>query len=199
MEQNLDKDLIMSARAGNSESLDQLFLKYKSLAKKLSRRYFLADGDTDDLFQEAMIGLFKAIQNYDLNSNSDFKTFASLCINRRLLTTIKASNRMKNKILSSALSLNSQGAIEIAGADEELWFFVPSNRLDAEAELISKETTDEMLKKISEMLSDFEKKVLKFYLEGKSYKDIGAKINKSTKSVENALIRIKTKLSFLKN
>lgn len=199
MEQLTDKDLIEKARSGNSESLDQLFLRYKNLAKKLSRRYFLADGDTDDLFQEAMIGLFKAIQNYELSSNTDFKTFASVCINRNLLSAIKASNRMKNKVLSTALSLNSQGAIEIAGEDEELWFFVPSKSLDAEEELISKETTNEMLKKISEILSDFEKKVLKFYLEGKSYKDIGAKIDKSTKSVENALTRIKSKLSFLKN
>lgn len=199
MEQLTDKDLIEKARSGSSESLDQLFLRYKNLAKKLSRRYFLADGDTDDLFQEAMIGLFKAIQNYELSSNTDFKTFASVCINRNLLSAIKASNRMKNKVLSTALSLNSQGAIEIAGEDEELWFFVPSKSLDAEEELISKETTNEMLKKISEILSDFEKKVLKYYLEGKSYKDIGAKIDKSTKSVENALTRIKSKLSFLKN
>lgn len=199
MEQLTDKDLIEKARSGSSESLDQLFLRYKNLAKKLSRRYFLADGDTDDLFQEAMIGLFKAIQNYELGSNTDFKTFASVCINRNLLSAIKASNRMKNKVLSTALSLNSQGAIEIAGEDEELWFFVPSKSLDAEEELISKETTNEMLKKISEILSDFEKKVLKYYLEGKSYKDIGAKIDKSTKSVENALTRIKSKLSFLKN
>lgn len=199
MEQLTDKDLIEKARSGNSESLDQLFLRYNNLAKKLSRRYFLADGDTDDLFQEAMIGLFKAIQNYELSSNTDFKTFASVCINRNLLSAIKASNRMKNKVLSTALSLNSQGAIEIAGEDEELWFFVPSKSLDAEEELISKETTNEMLKKISEILSDFEKKVLKYYLEGKSYKDIGAKIDKSTKSVENALTRIKSKLSFLKN
>ena len=197
--ENLDKELIEKAKNGDTESVDTLFLQYTNLAKKLSRRYFLVDGDMDDLFQEAMIGLFKAFQKYDLTSKADFKTFATLCINRQLQTAIKTSNRLKNKVLSEALSLNNQGAIEISGEDSEIWFVIPSKALDAENELISRETTKEMLETISKLLSDFEKRVLRLYLDGKSYKEISEGVDKSTKSVENALTRIKTKLSVLKN
>lgn len=195
-----DNELISGARNGNNEYIDILFTRYKPLAKKISRRYFLAGGDQDDTFQEAMIGLFKGFQSYKITNNSDFKSFATLCITRQIQTAIKSANRLKNKMLTEAISLNNQGAFEYADDldGEEYSFVLPSNLPDAENTLISKENVDEMLAQINENLSPLEKQVLHYYLEGKSYKEISIAIDKSIKSVENALTRIKCKLAFIK-
>lgn len=195
-----DNELISGARNGNNEYIDILFTRYKPLAKKISRRYFLAGGDQDDTFQEAMIGLFKGFQSYKITNNSDFKSFATLCITRQIQTAIKSANRLKNKMLTEAISLNNQGAFEYADDldGEEYSFVLPSNLPDAENTLISKENVDEMLAQINENLSPLEKQVLHYYLEGKSYKEISRAIDKSIKSVENALTRIKCKLAFIK-
>lgn len=194
-----DNELIMGARNGNNDCIDILFAKYKPLAKKISRRYFLAGGDQDDTFQEAMIGLFKGFQSYKISENSDFKSFATLCITRQIQSAIKSANRIKNKMLTEAISLNNQGAFEtIDDINGEYSFVLPSNQPDAENTLISKENVNEMLNQINKLLSPLEKQVLNFYLEGKTYKEISLKIDKSIKSVENALTRIKCKLSFIK-
>lgn len=195
-----DNELILGARNGNNQYIDILFSRYKPLAKKISRRYFLAGGDQDDTFQEAMIGLFKGFQSYKMSESSDFKNFATLCITRQIQSAIKSANRLKNKMLTEAISLNNQGAFEYADDldGEEYSFVLPSNQPDAENELISKENVGEMLQKINDMLSPLEKQVLHYYLEGKSYKEISACIDKSIKCVENALTRIKCKLAFIK-
>ena len=194
-----DNELILGARNGNNDSIDILFARYKPLAKKISRRYFLAGGDQDDTFQEAMIGLFKGFQSYKISENSDFKSFATLCITRQIQSAIKSANRIKNKMLTEAISLNNQGAFEtIDDIDGEYSFVLPSNQPDAENTLISKENVNEMLNQINKLLSPLEKQVLNLYLEGKTYKEIALKIDKSIKSVENALTRIKCKLSFIK-
>lgn len=194
-----DNELIMGARNGNNDCIDILFAKYKPLAKKISRRYFLAGGDQDDTFQEAMIGLFKGFQSYKISENSDFKSFATLCITRQIQSAIKSANRIKNKMLTEAISLNNQGAFEtIDDINGEYSFVLPSNQPDAENTLISKENVNEILDQINKLLSPLEKQVLNFYLEGKTYKEISLKIDKSIKSVENALTRIKCKLSFIK-
>ena len=195
-----DNELISGARNGNNEYIDILFTRYKPLAKKISRRYFLAGGDQDDTFQEAMIGLFKGFQSYKISTNSEFKSFATLCITRQIQSAIKSANRLKNKMLTEAISLNNQGAFEYAGNldGEEYSFVLPSNLPDAENTLISKENVNEMLAQINDILSPLEKQVLHYYLEGKSYKEISIVIDKSIKSVENALTRIKCKLAFIK-
>ena len=200
LEKLSDNELIKLAREGNNDCVDLIFSKYKPLAKKISRRYFLAGGDPDDTFQEAMIGLFKGFQNYKISESSDFKSFASLCITRQIQSAIKSANRLKNKVLTEALSLNNQGAFELTGNDdnEEHFFMVQSNTPTAENALISQENVNEMLKQITEVLSPLEKQVLTYYLEGMSYKEISKLIDKTTKSVENALTRIKCKLSFIK-
>src|SRR5574344_1069455 len=108
-----DLDLIERAKKGDGLALEDLFSKYKSLAIKITRRYFLAGQDYNDLYQEAMIGLFKAYQNYKNNINSDFKSFASLCINRQILSAIKIANRQKNKALNDYTSLNNQGGYDL--------------------------------------------------------------------------------------
>lgn len=195
-----DNELIDGARNGNNEYIDILFARYKPLAKKISRRYFLAGGDQDDTFQEAMIGLFKGFQSYKISQNSDFKSFATLCITRQIQSAIKSANRLKNKMLTDAISLNNQGAFECSDDlnGEEYSFVLPSDIPDAENTLISKENVDEMITQINKLLSPLEKQVLTYYLDGKSYKEISTAIDKSIKSVENALTRIKCKLSFIK-
>ena len=197
-----DNILIFSARSGNDNSCEVLFNKYKPLAKKISRSYFLAGADDDDIFQEAMIGLFKAYLNFKSDNKTDFKTFASLCINRQIQTAIKKANRHKNKILTEAISLNNQGGFKLAGEDSEkesIFYIIPSNSPSPDDSLISKETLNEILKKIDEILSEYEKQILFLYLDGKSYKEISATTNKSVKSVENALTRLKAKINLLKN
>ena len=189
-----DVELITEARNGKAEYLDELFSRYKPLALKISRKYFISGGDEDDIFQEAMIGLFKGYQNFKVGE-SDFKSFATLCINRQIQSAVKNANRFKNKLLSDAISLQSPSELE---EDEDLMSVLSSNDPSAEKSLIAKENFDEIIAEINKILSPLEKKVLILYLDGKSYKEISNTILKSTKSVENALTRIKCKLAILK-
>ena len=192
--------LIKLAKQGNSDALEKILTNYKPLAGKIARRYFLAGQDEDDLYQEAMIGLFKALQSF--SGNGEFKSFATLCINRQIQSAVKTANRKKNRALNEYISLNNQGGIDILQDDDEddvLLFIIPSTEQLPDDKLISKEKLQEMKTKIINSLSNYEKKVLTLYLKGFSYKEIGKFLNKDTKSIENALSRIKTKLNFLKN
>lgn len=195
-------ELINKARAGDELALEKLFINYKNLAIKITRRYFLAGQDSDDLYQEAMIGLFKAYQSFDSEIKSDFKSFASLCINRQIQSAIKSANRQKNRPLNEAISLNNQGGYDFimnASEDDDILFFIiPSTEQLPDAKLISKEEIARIKTEIINNLSNFERQVLTLYLKGLSYKDMAKKLDKNTKSIENSLTRIKNKLSFLK-
>lgn len=197
-----DLELIEKAKTGNELALEDLFSKYKSLAIRITRRYFLAGHDYDDLYQEAMIGLFKAYQNYKHTTNSDFKSFASLCINRQILSAIKIANRQKNKALNDYISLNNQGGYDLKQDNQEdedvLYFIIPSPDQLPDDKLISKEEVENIKREIINNLSKYEKQVLSLYLNGLSYKQMAEKLNKTDKSIENSLTRIKSKLSFLK-
>ncbi len=197
-----DSELIEKAKNGDELALEDLLTKYKPLAIKLARRYFLAGQDNDDLYQEAMIGLFKAYQGYK-KMNSDFKSFASLCINRQILSAIKTANRQKNKALNNYVSLNNQGGYDIKKEDQDdsddvLYFIIPSTEQLPDDKLISKEELETIKKEIINNLSNFEKNVLSLYLKGLSYKQMAVKLNKKEKSIENSLTRIKSKLFYLK-
>jgi RNA polymerase sporulation-specific sigma factor len=196
-----DSDLIQKARKGDEASLEKLFSKYKALSIKIARRYFLSGQDSNDLYQEAMIGLFKAYQSYKLDSNSDFKNFATLCINRQIQSAIKIANRQKNKALNNYISLNNQGGYDLKSEeqdDEVIYFIIPSTEQLPDAKLISKEEVENIKKEIINRLSNFEKQVLSIYLKGLSYKEMAKKLEKTEKSIENSLTRIKSKLSFLR-
>lgn len=197
-----DLELIEKAKNGNELALEDLFTKYKSLAIKIARRYFLAGQDSDDLYQEAMIGLFKAYQSYK-NAKLDFKSFASLCINRQILSAIKMANRQKNKALNDYISLNNQGGYDLKQDEQEdedgvLYFIISSTDQLPDDRLISKEEVENIKKEIINNLSRFEKQVLSLYLQGLSYKQMAEKLQKTEKSIENSLTRIKSKLSYLK-
>ena len=124
-----DIDLIRKAKQGDETSLELLLAKFKPLACKIARKYFLAGQDEEDLYQEAMIGLFKAEQSFNETAGQDFKSFATLCINRQIQTAVKNSNRKKNKILNESISLNNQGGIDVYESDDEeqLYFIIPSS------------------------------------------------------------------------
>lgn len=195
-----DIDLIRKAKQGDETSLELLLAKFKPLACKIARKYFLAGQDEEDLYQEAMIGLFKAEQSFNETAGQDFKSFATLCINRQIQTAVKNSNRKKNKILNESISLNNQGGIDVYESDDEeqLYFIIPSSSPLPDDELIYKEKVDEIKNAIDQKLSVYERKVLSLYLKGLSYKEMGQILEKETKSIENCLSRIKSKLSYLK-
>ena len=195
-----DIDLIRKAKQGDETSLELLLAKFKPLACKIARKYFLAGQDEEDLYQEAMIGLFKAEQSFNETAGQDFKSFATLCINRQIQTAVKNSNRKKNKILNESISLNNQGGIDNYESDDEeqLYFIIPSSSPLPDDELIYKEKVDEIKNAIDQKLSTYERKVLSLYLKGLSYKEMGQILEKETKGIENCLSRIKSKLSYLK-
>lgn len=195
-----DIDLIRKAKQGDETSLELLLAKFKPLACKIARKYFLAGQDEEDLYQEAMIGLFKAEQSFNETAGQDFKSFATLCINRQIQTAVRNSNRKKNKILNESISLNNQGGIDNYESDDEeqLYFIIPSSSPLPDDELIYKEKVDEIKNAIDQKLSTYERKVLSLYLKGLSYKEMGQILEKETKSIENCLSRIKSKLSYLK-
>ena len=194
-----DLFLIQESKNGNEICLEKLLGKYKSLANKIARRYFLAGQDEDDLYQEAMIGLFKAYQSFNINLNESFKSFASLCINRQIQSAVKSANRLKNKALNEHISLNNQGGVSLIDEEdgEVLYFVIPSKEQLPDDKLISKEQLSEIVSAIIQSLSTTEKKVLAQYLKGFSYQKIAETLNCSTKSIENSLYRIKQKLSHL--
>lgn len=191
-----DEELALKARQGDTKALNDLFSKYKNLVNKISRSYFLLGGEFEDIIQEGMIGLYKAIQNFSDNKNASFKTFASMCIKHQILSAIKVASSQKNMVLSSALPIAEQGEDEDEGALE---IVLPSSLPQPDQTLFEKESIAELQEKIKKTLSPLEIKVLSLYLKGFSYNEISEKANMSKKSIDNALTRIKSKLQFIKN
>ena len=180
-----DEELIERLRNGESEISDYLMEKYKGTVKKRARAMYLIGGETDDLIQEGMIGLFKAVQDYRPDREASFRTFAGQCIDRQLYSAVKNSTRQKHIPLNSYVSLSEE---EESGSLEGLWSENP------EALVIDRENTGILEKEISKALSPMENKVLDLYLKGKGYVEIGGILNKSPKSVDNALQRIRSKI-----
>lgn len=194
MENFSDEKLVALANSGDESSLDFLLKKYKRLANKIARSYFLVGADYDDLLQEAMIGLYKAIKNFKQNEKASFKTFAYLCISRNVQSAVKFANSKKNSILSEAISLSCENNKD----DEQLNLIIPSTALSPDQELIESENLEEIQNAISEELSHFEQEVLSHFLNGESYTQIATSLSVTNKSVDNALSRIRQKLAFLK-
>ena len=191
-----DEQLALKARSGDESSVNELLTKYKPLVSKLSRSYFLTDGDSEDILQEGMIGLYKAIRHYDKNKNASFKTFASTCIKHQLQSAIKIASAEKHKVLSTALSINDPSQDD---EDGELEIYIPSSLPSPDDKLLERERMSEIKQKIKEVLSSLELEVLSLYLKGYNYNEISSISKLSKKSIDNALTRIKNKLSFLKN
>lgn len=191
-----ENDIINLAQKRENAAMEYLLEKYKPLVRQKTRKLFLIDGDKDDLIQEGMIGLFKAVRDYQVGKDAAFRTFADLCISRQLYSAIKKSNRLKNQPLNSYVSIYSDefsDADELAG-DRTVISSGSDNMANPEAIMIDRENAIDMQNKMFDKLSKMEREVLKRYLEGMTYQEIAADMEKSPKSIDNALQRIKGKI-----
>lgn len=186
-----DEQLIARLRSGQTEVMDYLMEKYKNLVRKRANALYLIGGETEDLIQEGMIGLFKAVQDYRLDRDASFYHFAELCINRQMYTAVEASQRKKHTPLNSYISLNT-------GQEGEDGMYLETGghlrTLDPEALFISQENVRQLLKQANERLSTMERQVLALYLEGMNYHQIAECMGKTPKAVDNALQRIRGKI-----
>ncbi len=192
-----DEEILLQYKQGNEPALDFLLNKYKSLASKISRSYFLVGGESEDLLQEAMLGLYSACRNFEGKKHASFKTFASLCITRAVQTAVKTANRQKNKMLNESYSLTHQGMVNLLEKDEQgedVYLYIPSSEPAPEDALINWEQTQNFKTMLEENLSKKETQVLGCYLKGMSYAQIAKTLGETTKSVDNAISRTKRKL-----
>lgn len=188
-----DEELIKRYRKGDSSCLDILMSRYLSYIRSKSRSYFLVGGEQEDLVQEGMIGLFKAVRDFQPDKNSLFKTFANLCVSRQLVTALKLSTRLKHLPLNNYISFYQN-----VNEDMKVKDTLEANALSPEQILIEKENEDMLEKRIKSKLSLLEKKVLYKYIQGLSYNQIAKELLISEKAIDNALQRIKKKLSVKK-
>ncbi|SDL26573.1 RNA polymerase sporulation sigma factor SigH [Natronincola ferrireducens] len=189
----LDEVIVEAAKNGEIEALELLIKKYKNFVRSKARSYFLIGADREDIIQEGMIGLYKAIRDYKPDKLSSFKAFAELCITRQIITAIKTATRQKHIPLNSYVSLNKP--IYDEESDRTLLDVISGHKItDPEELMICKEELSHIEDKIGEILSDLECKVLMLYLQGRSYQEIACDLNRHVKSIDNALQRVKRKL-----
>ena len=182
-----DEILIGRLRDGETAIADHLMEKYKGLVRKKARAMFLIGGDTDDLIQEGMIGLFKAVRDYRPGHEASFQSFANMCIDRQMYSAIKSSNRQKHQPLNTYISLSSSETEEnLRGSCVE--------HGNPESILIDRENVKALEKEMEKNLSALENKVLELYLDGNGYREIAEILGKSPKSIDNALHRIRRKI-----
>ncbi|PGS52831.1 RNA polymerase sporulation sigma factor SigH [Bacillus sp. AFS041924] len=188
-----DEVILEYVREGDQEALTFLIQKYRNFVKAKSRSYFLIGADREDIIQEGMIGLYKAIRDYKEDKLSSFKAFAELCITRQIITAIKTATRQKHIPLNSYVSLDKP--IYDEESDRTLLdVLTETKNMDPEELVINQEENVDIELKMSELLSDLERKVLSLYLDGRSYQEISEELNRHVKSIDNALQRVKRKL-----
>ena len=187
-----DEELISLIKSDNKEALDFLLNKYKELVYMKVSKYFIIGAEKDDIFQEGMIGLYKAIKSFKADKHNSFKTFANMCIERQLITAIKSSNRQKHMPLNSYLSLNTSNYDD---EDEKTLMEVLDNHTaeDPLDTITKKEYYKNVEDTIDKSLSEFEKQVLKKFIKGDSYVKIAEELESPVKSVDNAIQRIRKK------
>lgn len=188
-----DEDIVEDAKKGDPQALEYLITKYKNFVRAKARSYFLIGADREDIIQEGMIGLYKAVRDYNKDKLTSFKAFAELCITRQIITAIKTATRQKHIPLNSYVSLNKP--IYDEESDRTLLDVISGAKItDPEELIISREELASMESKIGEILSDLELEVLMLYLEGRSYQEIAVDLDRHVKSIDNALQRVKRKL-----
>ena len=191
-----DEELIYLASQGDLVAEECLINKYKKLVKIKARSYFLIGADTEDIIQEGMIGLYKAVRNYQFKKLSSFKAFAELCITRQIITAIKSATRQKHIPLNSYISLNRP--IYNEDSDRTLLDIVDNISINDPQDLfLNGEKLNNLKVRIKKILSDLERDVLESYLDAKSYQEIAADLGRHVKSIDNALQRIKRKLELI--
>jgi RNA polymerase sporulation-specific sigma factor len=187
-------DLILAAQAGDERASAALVAKYRSFVRCKARSYFLAGADRDDVVQEGMIGLYKAIRDYRADRQSSFRSFAELCVTRQLITAIKTASRQKHGPLNTYVSLQRSATTEEEG-DRVLSDILAARDVCDPAEIVISAWEAASIKEgFTEALSGFESDVLVLYMEGKSYNDIADRLSRHPKAVDNALQRVKRKV-----
>ena len=188
-----DEDIVEAVREGDSDALEYLINKYRNFVRAKARSYFLIGADREDIVQEGMIGLYKSIRDYRGDKLTSFKAFAELCVTRQIITAIKTATRQKHIPLNSYVSLDKP--IYDEDSDRTLLDVICGSRVtDPEELIINKEEFVGLEDKMSEILSDLERKVLMLYLDGRSYQEIAVDLDRHVKSIDNALQRVKRKL-----
>ena len=187
LSENTDEELINSLRAGHIPAQDYLIDKYKKHVIIKARAYFIVGADKEDVIQEGMIGLFKAIRDYDTEKGVSFRAFAQICIDRQMISAIRAANRRKHMPLNTSVSLNTP-----------LSDYIIQHRSDPEELFIGNENMKNMEEFITKSLSPMENHVLMLYLDGKTYAQIAVIINKDEKAIDNALQRVRRKICIMK-
>lgn len=191
----MDEELILRLRDGETTVTDFIMEKYKNLVRSKAKSMYILGADSEDLIQEGMIGLFKAIRDYDSGRDASFSTFADLCVSRQMYTAVQASRRQKHTPLNTYISLYSAG--KERGENEEVELvnsLVSKVDINPEDLLIDKENVENLAREIEKELSHFENQVLDLYLTGMSYSQIAKVLGKDDKSTDNALSRIKSKV-----
>nr|UXE44609.1 hypothetical protein Hi04_10k_c2835_00014 [uncultured bacterium] len=189
-----DDELVLASRAGDDEALSLLLTKYRAFARVKARSYFLVGADREDIVQEGMIGLYKAVRDFNPDMQSSFRAFAELCVTRQIITAIKTATRQKHGPLNNYVSFHRP-----VGGDEDgervLGDVIPTVAISDPADLvISAERIRALQQHFDAVLSDLETEVLRLYVEGKSYQEIAERLHRHVKSIDNALQRIKKKL-----
>lgn len=188
-----DEDIVEIAKSENPVAVEFLLYKYKNFVRSKARSYFLIGADRDDIIQEGMIGLYKAIRDYDKNKLTSFKSFAEICVTRQIITAIKSATRQKHMPLNSYVSLNKPVYEE--ESERTLLDMISGTKTTDPMELfIGREDMDMMESKIGKMLSELEMEVLMSYIDGKTYQEISTDLNRHVKTIDNALQRVKRKL-----
>lgn len=188
-----DEEIVELAQQGDQAAVEYLVDKYRNFVRAKARSYFLIGADKEDIIQEGMIGLFKAIRDYKTDKLTSFRAFAELCITRQIITAIKTATRQKHIPLNSYVSLNKP--IYDEESDRTLMDILSTTKIaNPEEIIISREEFIFIERKMGEILSSLEWKVLMAYLEGKSYQEIAVELKRHVKSIDNALQRVKRKL-----
>jgi len=188
-----DEEIVQLARDASDQALEHLINKYKNFVRAKARSYFLIGADREDIIQEGMIGLYKAIRDFRPDKLASFRAFAELCITRQIITAIKTATRQKHIPLNSYISLNKP--IYDEESDRTLLDVISGSKVtDPEELVISREEFVDIESKMVEFLSELEWQVLMYYLEGKSYQEIADELGRHVKSIDNALQRVKRKL-----
>jgi RNA polymerase sporulation-specific sigma factor len=188
-----DEELVDGVRLGDTGALEYLINKYKNFVRAKARSYFLIGADHEDIFQEGMIGLYKAIRDFRGDKLASFKAFAELCVTRQIITAIKTATRQKHIPLNSYVSLDKP----IYDEDSERTLqdvLTGGSATDPEELYINREEHEDIEDKMAKILSELERKVLMLYLDGRSYQEIAVDLNRHVKSIDNALQRVKRKL-----
>ncbi len=192
-EERLDEEVVIEAQISNVRAQEYLINKYKNFVKAKAKSYFLIGADKEDIYQEGMIGLYKAIRDFKADRLSSFRAFAEICVTRQIITAIKTATRQKHIPLNTYISLNKP--IYDEESDRTLLDVLSGAKItDPEELVISREEVISIQNEIGEVLSELEMEVLMSYLDGKSYQEIACDLERHAKSIDNALQRVKRKL-----